>query len=260
MGLTRCRLRLLRPGLSQGSIGLARVTGWLEVRGAGQQMAARNNASSACCCASSSNATGSMMRLWGPKVQSSRWQPYSQSRPSGDRAHIRAPSRSRSMPICNRQPLARSSCIRPHQISFQGLSARNASPARTASKACWISAAQQRLRANRTGDAGPCHGTRAPTPQWQSGCRNSGNGRDGARESAEIRRFRFASARLPSLGTLLLSSGRRDGGWRPGDRARESGDRPGRRWCAPPPGAARRSSPPACGPSPPLDPLLRCRP
>jgi hypothetical protein len=140
------------------------------------------------------------------KVQSSRWQPYSQSRPSGDRAHIRAPSRSRSMSICSCQPLARSSRIRPHQISPQGLSARKASPARTASKACWISAAQQRLRGNRAGDASHCHGTRAPTPQGRSGCRNSGSGRDGARESAEIRRFR-----LPSCGVAPAWAGQRDG-------------------------------------------------
>ncbi len=179
--------------------------------GAGQQMASRSSCSSCWRCSGSSNATGSTMRLSGPRVQSSRWQPYSQSRPSGDRARIRAPSRSRSMSICSCQPLARSSRIRPHQISPQGLSARKASPARTASKACWISAAQQRLRGNRAGDASHCHGTRAPTPLGRSGCRNSGNGRDGARESSEIRRFRLPSARLLSLGTLLLWAGQRDG-------------------------------------------------
>ncbi len=223
-------------------------------------MASRSSRSSCSRCSCSSNATGSTMRLSGPRVQSSRWQPYSQSRPSGDRAHIRAPSRSRSMSICSCQPLARSSRIRPHQISPQGLSARKASPARTASKACWISAAQQRLRGNRAGDASHCHGTRAPTPLGRSGCRNSGNGRDDARESSEIRRFRLPSARLLSLGTLLLCAVQRDGAWRSGARARGSGDRPGRRWCAPPPDAVRRSSPPACGPSPPPDPQLRCRP
>ncbi len=256
MGLPRCCRRLLRPRLSKGSIGLARITRLLEVSGAGQQMASRSSHSSCWRCSGSSNATGSTMRLSGPRVQSSRWQPYSQLRPSGDRAHIKAPSRSRSMLICNRQPLERSSCIRPHQISLQGLSARKASPARTSSKACWISAAQQRLRGNRAGDAGHCHGTRAPTPLGRSGCRNSGNGRDGGRGCGESP----PGLAPPPLPSPQLAWRVKGDGWRSAARARESGDRPRRRWCAPPPGAVRRSSPPACGPSPPPDPQLRCRP
>ena len=219
-------------------------------------MASRSSRSSCSRCSGSSNATGSTMRLSGPRVQSSRWQPYSQSRPSGDRAPIRAPSRSRSMSICSCQPLARSSCIRPHQISLQGLSARKASPARTASKACWISAALQRLRGSRAGDASHCHGTRAPTPLGRSGCRNTGSGRDGGRGCGESPPG-LAPAPLPSPQVAWRE---KDDGWRSGDRARESGGRPGKRWCAPPPGAARRSSPPACGPSPLLDPPPRCRP
>jgi hypothetical protein len=226
------------------------------ISGGGQQQASRSSRSSCWRCSGSSNATGSTMRLSGPRVQSSRWQPYSQSRPSGDRAHIKAPSRSRSMSICSCQPLARSSRIRPHQISPQGLSARKASPARTASKACWISAAQQRLRGNRAGDASHCHGTRAPTPLGRSGSRNSGNGRDGGRGcGASPPDLAPAPRPSPQLAWRVKGDG-----WRSGARARGSGDRPGRRWCAPPPGAVRRSSPPACGPSPPPDPQLRCRP
>jgi hypothetical protein len=170
-------------------------------------------------------APGSSRRVGSRRANHGRRAPGPSATPQAGRDRSQSPS-------C--QPLARSRCICPHQSSLQGLSARKASPA----------SSQQGLLDLGGAAAGQGRQSwcRKPLPRHQSahspgaiGLPQQRQCRDGGRGCGES--------------PLGLAP---DSGWLGGDS----------RWVRPSrvAWAAKRSLPPACGPSPLPDPQLRCRP